>query len=147
ATDTGVSRVAANDVENRMLAAMGEWLADAKRPKIVHDPKIFSLLANPDSSGDAKAIAGICDATMLYSFLLRPGTANHAFPEVVLRHLNFMLSGAQGERADFLLRIAPILRADVEKQGLGELYKTIDFPLAGVLARMEASGVRVSKQE
>jgi DNA polymerase-1 len=147
ATEAGVSRVAANDIENRMLGAMGEWLADAKRPKIVHDPKIFSLLANPDSSGVSKPIAGIRDATMLYSFLLRPGTANHAFPEVVLRHLNFMLSGAPGERADFLLRIAPTLRADVEKQGLAELYKTIDFPLAGVLARMEAAGVRVSKQD
>jgi len=147
ATEAGVSRVAANDVENRMLGVMGEWLADAKRPKIVHDPKLFSLLANADFSRDARAIAGIRDATMLYSFLLRPGTANHAFPEVVLRQLNFMLSGAPGERADFLLRIAPILREDVEKQGLTELYRTIDFPLAGVLARMEAAGVRVSKQE
>ena len=64
-----------------------------------------------------------------------------------LRHLNRTLSGAQGERADFLLRLAPILRAQVEKEGLAELYEKIDLPLAPVLARMEAAGVRVDHKE
>ncbi len=141
------ARTAANDVENKTLAAIGEWLADAKRPKIVHDPKLFHLLATPDSPGDAKAVAGIRHATMLYSYLLRPTTANHALAEVILRHLNRTLSGAPGERADFLLRLAPALRAEVEKQGLSELYEKIDLPLAPVLARMEAAGVRVDQQE
>jgi DNA polymerase-1 len=84
---------------------------------------------------------------MLYSYLLRPTTANHALAEVILRHLNRTLSGAPGERADFLLRLAPALRAEVEKQGLSELYEKIDLPLAPVLARMEAAGVRVDQQE
>ncbi len=141
------ARTAANDVENKTLAAIGEWLADAKRPKIVHDPKLFHLLAAPDSPGDAKAVAGIRHATMLYSYLLRPTTANHALAEAILRHLNRTLSGAPGERADFLLRLAPALRAEVEKQGLSELYEKIDLPLAPVLARMEAAGVRVDQQE
>ena len=67
--------------------------------------------------------------------------------EVVLRHLNRTLSGASGERADFLFRLAPALRAEVDKLGLARLYETIDFPLASVLARMEAAGVRVDKRE
>ena len=126
---------------------MKEWLADSKHPKIVHDPKLFHLLSAPDSPGAAHAVAGIRHATILYSYLLRPTTANHAFAEVVLRHLNRTLSGAPGERADFLLRIAPLLRAEVEKQGLADLYEKIDLPLAPVLARMEAAGVRVDKNE
>ena len=140
-------RTAANDVENKTLAAMKEWLADAKRPKVVHDPKLFHLLAAPDSADGAKAVAGIRHATILYSYLLRPTTANHAFAEVVLRHMNRTLSGAPGERADFLLRLAPVLRAEVEKQGLAELYEKIDLPLAPVLARMEAAGIRVDSRE
>jgi len=145
----GVARSAANDVENKTLAAMKDWLADSARAKIVHDPKLFHLLAAPDSPGDPKAVAGppavagIRHATMLYSYLLRPTTANHAFAEVVLRNLNRTLSSAPGERADFLLRVAPILRAEVEKQGLADVYEKIDLPLAPVLARMEAAGVRV----
>ena len=143
----GEARTAANDAENKTLTAMKEWLADSKPRKIVHDPKLVHLLAAPDSPGGAKHISGIRDATMLYSYLLRPTTANHAFPEVVLRHLNGTLSGAAGERADFLLRLAPVLRAEVEKQGLLELYEKIDLPLAPVLARMEAAGIRVDAEE
>ena len=126
---------------------MNEWLADPKRPKVVHDPKLVHLLAAADSPGGANALAGMRHATMLYSYLLRPTTANHAFGEVVLRHLNQTLSGAPGERADFLLRLAPMLRAEVESQGLAELYEKIDLPLAPVLARMEAAGVRVDSKE
>ena len=147
---TGQARIAANDVEDQSLDAMEEWLADPKRPKIVHDPKLFQLLTTSDSATDRSAgrqVAGIRHATMLYSFLLRPTTANHEFAEVVLRHLNRTLSGAPGERADFLLRVAPILRAEVEKQGLLDLYEKIDLPLATVLAHMEAAGVRVDPIE
>jgi DNA polymerase-1 len=149
-TKTGQARIAANDVEDKSLDAMEEWLADPKRPKIVHDPKLFQLLTTSDSATDRSAgrqVAGIRHATMLYSFLLRPTTANHEFAEVVLRHLNRTLSGAPGERADLLLRVAPILRAEVEKQDLLDLYEKIDLPLATVLAHMEAAGVRVDPIE
>ena len=150
-TKPGQARMTANDVEDKSLAAMKDWLADPKHPKIVHDPKLFQLLTTSDSAADRGAtcvgVAGIRHATMLYSFLLRPTTANHEFAEVVLRHLNRTLSGAPGERADFLLRLAPILRAEVENQGLLELYEKIDLPLSTVLARMEAAGVRVDPVE
>jgi DNA polymerase I len=142
----GVGRSAANDVENKTLAAIDEWLADPKRHKIVHDPKLVSLVvagSQSDERGGKEPVAGIKHATALYSYLLRPTTANHVFADVVLRTLNCTLSGAPGERADFLGRIAPILREEIEKQGLAELYEKIDLPLAPVLARMEAAGVRV----
>ncbi|MGD0404376.1 MAG: DNA polymerase I [Candidatus Acidiferrales bacterium] len=143
----GSARTLANDAENKNLAVLKEWSADAKRPKIVHDPKLFQLLSPSHSAESPNSVSGIRHATMLYSYLLRPTTANHEFAEVVLRHLNRTLSGAAGERADFLLRLAPILRAEVEKQGLLDVYEKIDLPLASVLARMEAAGVRVDKNE
>src|SRR5580704_11375491 len=143
----GTAQILLNDAENKNLAAWKEWLGDSKRPKIVHDPKLFHLLAMPDASNHRDAVSEIRHATMLYSYLLRPTTANHEFAEVVLRHLNRTLSGAPGERADFLIRVAPILRAEVEKLGLLDVYEKIDLPLAPVLARMEAAGVRVDKKE
>ena len=165
----GEGRIAANDVDDKTLSAMKDWLTDPNHPKIVHDPKLFQLLASPQSVEDnatspapkpakksraskpsdlaGSPVAGIRHATMLYSYLLRPTTANHAFAEVALRHLNRTLSGAPGERADFLLRIAPILRAEVEAQGLLDLYEKIDLPLAAVLAHMESAGVRVDPVE
>jgi DNA polymerase I len=144
-TEPGTAHFIANDPGNPALAVMRDWLADPARPKIVHDPKLFSVLCTADAS--SPPIAGIQHATILYSYLARPTTANHVFPEVVLRHFNRTLSGAPGEHADFLLRLAPVLRAEVEKMGLVKLYDTIDFPLAAVLARMECAGVRVDKKE
>jgi DNA polymerase I len=141
------ARTLENDADNRALAAMKEWLADPKRPKVVHDPKLFHLLAAPAAAADRDAVAGIRHATILYSYLLRPTTANHAFADAVLRHMNRTLSGARGERADFLLRLAPLLRREVEKQGLADVYEKIDLPLAAVLARMEAVGVGIDAHE
>ncbi|MGB8654449.1 MAG: DNA polymerase I [Candidatus Acidiferrales bacterium] len=147
-TKAGIAQTAANGADNSSLAAMKQWLQDAKRAKVVHDPKLFQLLAGSrDHTGRPDGVRGIRHATMLYSYLLRPTTANHAFAETVLRHLNRTLSGAPGERADFLQRLAPVLRAEVEKQDLAEVYEKIDLPLAAVLARMEAAGVLVDPKE
>jgi len=146
-TKEGTAHTIANDVDDKTLEALKHWLADSDRPKIVHDPKLFHLLAGPQAGDGCTDIRGISDATMLYSYLLRPTTANHAFAEVVLRSLNRTLSGAGGERADFLLRLAPILREEIEKLGVEKLYRDIDLPLAPVLCRMEAAGVRVDPKE
>jgi DNA polymerase I len=117
------------------VAAMEPWLTDATRPKIVHDPKLAALLLG--------RVSGIRHATMLYSYLLRPTTANHDFADAALRYLNASLTQQSGERADALLKLAPVLRQEVEAQSLTKLYETIDLPLAAVLAAMEESGVRV----
>lgn len=139
----GFARVCANDEKDSALVAIADWMTDAKRLKIVHDAKLFELLGLSDAEAAKRNAAGIRHATMLYSYLLRPTTANHAFAEAVLRQLNVTLSGAAGEHADFLMRLAPALRAEVEKQNLEELYAKIDLPLAGVLSRMERAGVHI----
>jgi DNA polymerase-1 len=91
----------------------------------------------------AGPVAGIRHATILYSYLLRPTTAKHRLADVVLRQESVNLSGTPGEHAEYLRRLAPLLRKEVEAQGLAELYETIDLPLAPVLAAMERDGVRV----
>jgi DNA polymerase-1 len=132
---SGVARAAWCDAEGRMLAALSELLRDASRPLIVHDPKLTELFAGP--------APGIRHATMLYSYLLRPTTAQHELPALVLRHLNTALSGAPGECADHLQRLAPMLRREVDEQELASVYENIDLPLAPVLATMERHGIRV----
>jgi DNA polymerase-1 len=134
----GVARTAWLDEKSEMLTALGEFLRDPASPKIVHDPKLFELLAGP--------VAGIRHATMLYAYLLRPTTSKHNLADVVLRHENVMLAGAPGEHADHLQRLAPLLRKEVEAQDLAKLYETIDLPLAPVLAAMERHGVRVDRK-
>jgi len=124
--------------KGEVLKALQSVLHDAKRPKIVHDPKLFQLLAGKSES--------IEHATQIYSYLLRPTTAKHDFAEVVFRQFNVPLGGGVGERADYLQRIAPILREQIAAQQLTDVYEKIDLPLAPVLAEMERAGVRVDPQ-
>jgi DNA polymerase I len=135
----GVVRAAWLDDKGKMLAALSEFLQNPARAKIVHDPKLFELLAGP--------VAGIRHATMLYSYLLRPTTSKHSLADTVLRHENVTLSDAPGEHAAHLQRVAPLLRKEVDAQSLAKLYETIDLPLAPVLASMEQHGVRVDRDE
>ncbi len=135
ATETGRAHTAWLDEKNKIPEVLRSWLEDSARLKIVHDPKLAELLLGP--------VAGIRHATMLYSYLLQPTTARHSLGDVVLRQFNVTLSGTPGEHADYLLRLAPLLRAEVEARGLRDVYEQIDLPLAPVLARMERAGVRV----
>jgi len=134
-TKTGEGRAVWADEEGEALKALQPVLHDAKRAKVVHDPKLFHLLAGKSES--------IEHATQIYSYLLRPTTAKHDFAEVVFRQFNVPLGGGAGERADYLQRIAPSLREQIDAQQLTEVYEKIDLPLAPVLAEMERIGVRV----
>ncbi|HEY6263523.1 MAG TPA: DNA polymerase I [Candidatus Acidoferrum sp.] len=135
----GVGRSVWFDEKGEALKALAPVLEDRKRPKIVHDPKLFQLLTG--------RVTNIGDATQLYSYLLRPTTANHNFDDVVMRQFNAMLGGGAGERADYLQRLAPALRGQIEEQKLESVYEKIDLPLAPVLAEIERVGIRVDRKE
>jgi DNA polymerase I len=126
------------DETGEALKALAPLLADGERPKIVHDPKLFQILAG--------RAANIQHATQIYSYLLRPTTANHNFADVVMRQTNVMLGGGPGERADYLQRLAPALRALVEAEKLESVYEKIDLPVAAVLADVERAGIRVDPE-
>ena len=135
----GEGRAVWADEKGQAVDALKKILSDGKRAKIVHDPKLLQLLMGKT--------ALLEDATQLYSYLLRPTTANHNFADVVLRQTNEMLAGGPGEHADQLQRIAPLLRAQIAEQQLGGVYETIDLPLAAVLADMERAGILVEPRE
>ena len=131
----GEGRAIWTDEKGEALMALAPALANVKRAKIVHDPKLFQLLM-----GRAENVQ---DATQIYSYLVRPTTAKHDFADVVFRQFNLPLGGGSGERADFLQRLAPALRAEIKEKELESVYEKIDLPLAPVLADMERVGVRV----
>ncbi|HEX8763679.1 MAG TPA: DNA polymerase, partial [Candidatus Acidoferrum sp.] len=136
---TGEGRSLWGDEKGEALKALVPLLEDAKRPKILHDPKLFQLLAG--------RTANIQHATQLYSYLLRPTTGNHHLADVVMRQFSAVLGGGPGEHADYLQRLAPVLHEQVQEQGLEKAYEEIDLPLAPVLAEVERAGVRVEPKE
>jgi DNA polymerase I len=133
----GEGRAVWCDQKGQVLKALQAVMDDSKQPKVVHDPKVVQLLT--------RRTENIEHATLLYTYLLRPGTAKHDFADVVFRNFNVALGGGAGERADYLQRMAPILRAQIKGQGLESVYEKIELPLAGVLADMERAGIRVDR--
>lgn len=131
----GEGRAVWADEKGEVFQALKPVLCDSKHKKIVHDAKLFQLLMGRG--------AGIEDATQLYSYLIRPTTANHSFADVVMRQTNVMMGGGPGERADYLQRIAPMLREQVKELQLSKVYEEIDLALAPVLADMERIGIGV----
>jgi DNA polymerase-1 len=137
-SNAGEGRALWTDEKGEALKSLGQALRDQKRPKILHDPKLFQLLAGRTEN--------IKHATQLYAYLLRPTTAKHDFADVVFRQFNAPIGGGAGEHADFLQRLAPLLRKQIDEQDLTAAYETIDLPLAGVLAEMERTGILVDPQ-
>ena len=134
-SESGEGRLIWLDEKEEALEALRPALADAKRPKLVHDPKVFQLMA-----GEVKNIQ---HATQFYSYLLRPTTSKHDLADVVFRQFNVPIGGGAGECADSLHRLAAALRPAIEEKRLTEVYERIELPLAIVLAEMERAGVRV----
>jgi DNA polymerase-1 len=114
-------------------------LEDATYVKAAHDSKAVRLaLAKYGIEAD-----GFEHDVMLYAFLLCADPAACS-PEVLAeRYLDRKLAAAAEQRADCALTLNERLAADVDAQGLRGLYERIDLPLAGVLARMERTGIRV----
>ena len=137
-SESGEGRLIWVDEKEEALKALEPALKDAKRAKVVHDPKVFQLMMG--------SMENIEHATQLYSYLLRPTTSKHGLADVMFRQFNVPIGGGAGEHADSLHRLAAALRPAVEEKELTDVYEKIELPLADVLAEMERAGVRVDPE-
>ena len=123
-----------------LTAELRAQLEDASVPKCLHDWK----LALHVLSGRGVELRGQIDDTMLLSYALNPTHATQSLADVAARHGQAAPSSlAAGAAA--IHALVPALLAEVEKAGVGRVYKEIDLPLAPVLYRMERAGVRIDK--
>ncbi len=140
-------------------SALAAWLADAERPKVLHDAK------GPMQALQARGLPlrGISSDTALAAYLVRPDQRSYDLTDLVLRHLKRELTGtpanaAQGvldlgvgdQRSDeamsaarAVLDLSTALDEEVEKIGEGALLRDLELPLVQVLAAMERAGIGV----
>ena len=119
-------------------------LADPAIPKSVCDWK--SIEAQMEDAG--LALSGVRDDLALYSYLINPTHSSHTLADIVARFGHRTLDeqdtlAALPAAAEAILRLTPVLRAEVESADSMQVYRQIDLPLVSVLRRMERSGVRV----
>jgi DNA polymerase-1 len=133
------------------------WLADRGSPKWAHDAK--GLEAAALASG--AAVEGVAFDTFLAGYLLDPAAADYPLRALCERYLGVDVLGTEEEEeaegqlfgeepwrsvaaeAAAVALLAPVMGEQIDRQGLRSLLETVEMPLASVLGRMEARGVRL----
>ena len=106
--------------------------------------------------------AGLTGDILLASYLLDPARYEQNLENVALHYLGLNLAGPRelagrplgavdlppdlgcvygAARAEAALQLWPLLKAELEREGLWELYAHLELPLLAILARMEARGI------
>jgi DNA polymerase-1 len=106
--------------------------------------------------------AGLDGDILLASYLLDPARYEQNLANVALHYLGLNLAGPRelagrplaavdlppdlacqyaAARAEAALNLWPILKQELEHEGLWELYANLELPLLAILARMEARGI------
>ena len=123
---------------------MGDWALDVSIPKIAHDAK---------SLGRSNGLVGVEFDTSLAAYLVNPGIRAQELKDLQERWgdgsaINFsspeqeLLTSA---RALFTLRDS--LTRELKERGLWDLFVDMELPIAALLAKMEALGIAVDKNE
>ena len=138
---------------------VADRLADASTRKWTHDAKALERVTLRAGA----VLEGVAFDTMLAGYLLEPGTADYPLATLCERYLGTDLFGGEGEAATetemqlfteepwrhvaseaaAVSLLAPVLEEQIDRQGLRPLLEDVELPLASVLARMEARGVRL----
>jgi DNA polymerase I len=108
--------------------------------------------------------------TMVADYLLDPGQRNHSIDDLAKRYLNHqtikiseligsgrnqkrmdevpveLVTTYAAEDADIPFRLYPLLKEQLQKQGLEQLFNEIEMPLIKVLANIEFRGIKVDTQ-
>lgn len=140
-----------------------EWLADGSQKKIVFDGKRDEVALKWRDT----PLSGIDFEVQLASYLIDPSELNHDLSAVAKRrHLSYVqsddvfygkgakreipdddrLAGHLAAKAAALLEIVPALRKELKRNEQDRLFFELEIPLARVLAKMEFSGVKTSKE-
>jgi len=125
------------------LAHLKPYLECGTAPKIACDVKTALLeLARLGIEG-----RGFQHDIMLYAFLLDADPGGVTLEEQARRRLDLKLGASPEQHADIVLEIFRMLEPAIDARGLRKLYASIELPLAGVLARMERTGIRIDHHE
>jgi DNA polymerase I len=128
---------------DRGAVAAGEDVVIGPRPGrvegdlVVHDAKSLGVDARDD--------------TLLAAYLIDPGRSSYELDDLAAEYgVELLPTPAADEDTTKLVRhaetprrlIGPLLER-LDERRLGELYRTIELPLSGVLAKMEQAGVKI----
>jgi DNA polymerase-1 len=162
ATEDGAAYTATDQLDPADETALAAWLADAARPKVMHDAKgpMLALAAR------GMPLAGLERDTALSAYLARPDQRTFDLADLTVRYLKRELRQGGAESVDdgqlsldmgdaanagqtemlharAVLDLAAALDEELETRGGTRLLTEIELPLIDLLARMEQIGIAV----
>ena len=138
-------------------AALAAWLADPKRPKVLHDAKGPTLAL----AAHGWTLVGVAEDTALAAYLVSPDQRSYDLADLTLRYLHRELQqesdGDQGMLFDedgtvaqaamvaarAVLDLSAELADQVERAGGHSLLTEVEMPLVNLLALLEQTGIAV----
>ncbi len=111
-----------------------DWLTDANAPKATCDSKELYKVCRSLKI----AVAGIAEDVTLAAYLDDPGHSSYALHDLTARYLN----GARLYESEAVDALAKLLQEYLAIKKLTDLYKTLEMPVAKVLADMEYVGIK-----
>lgn len=125
-----------SDCGDKYNAFLKELFSESCK-KISHDNKDFyNLLLSENLPCD-----GFIFDTALAAYLLSPTDNNYKLTRISTKYL-----GGEFSEAEATHLLYPVLKQELENNGMSELYYKIELPLCHVLADMERAGFAVDKQ-
>ncbi|MGA8847795.1 MAG: DNA polymerase I [Nocardioides sp.] len=141
-------------------AALGAWLADAARPKVLHDAKGPALAL----AAHGWTLAGVVSDTALAAYLVRPDQRSYDLADLTLRYLKRELKHDVADEQEALfddgaaapavamlqaravLDLADALDGVIEEHGGTRLLAEVELPLVSLLTRLEQVGIAVDAE-
>jgi DNA polymerase-1 len=157
ASDEAAAWIVTDDITPEDDTAIAAWLADAARPKVLHDAKGPMLAL----SSRGWPIAGIAADTALSAYVVKPDQRSYDLADLSVRYLKRELRdeaedsgqltldtdnlGAESGmlRARATLDLAAVLDDEVEQASGTRLIHDVELPLVATLARMERTGIAI----
>ncbi len=158
-TDGSAAWIASDELDAADQQALAAWLADAARPKVLHDAKgpMLALAAW------GMPLSGLDRDTALSAYLARPDQRSYDLADLTVRYLKrelkqggaddgqLSLDGLDGGNAGevemlharAVLDLAAALDDELEERGGTRLLNDIELPLVHLLASMEQTGIAV----
>ncbi|GAA1731363.1 DNA polymerase I [Aeromicrobium alkaliterrae] len=138
-------------------AALASWLADASRPKVLHDAKgqLHALAAQ------GWPVAGVTADTAIATYLLRPDQRAYDLADLTMRYLKRELVDVDSsgqltfedetdqtavQRARAALDLWAVLEPDLESAEALTLLHDLELPLVDVLLAMEDVGIAIDTE-
>ncbi len=140
--------------------ALATWLADADRPKVLHDAKGPALAL----AAHGWTLAGVVSDTALAAYLVRPDQRSYDLADLTVRYLKRELKQEEvvdqealfdegGElaatsmlQARAVLDLADALDESIEEHGGTRLLAEVELPLVSLLTRLEQVGIAVDAE-